>query len=97
MTLSRTDQINNSINKNQNNEIARLFPKETDKQNNDFKDERICYNYNEKRHITRKCVTLKQENSQINVIKNFQQNIQTDVEKTPLIRLIIKVFDESKN
>ena len=95
--FSRTDQADNSIDKNRNDEIARLFLKETDEQNSDFKDERICYNCGEKKHITSKCLKFKQENSQINAIKNFRQNIQTVVKRAPSIRFITEVFDESKN
>ena len=69
--FDRADQTNNSIDENQNDEIARLFLKEIDEQSNDFKDERICYNYDKKKHITSKCLKFKQENSQINVIENF--------------------------
>ena len=72
--LDQTNQINNSIDENRNNEIARLFLKETDEQSSDFKDERICYNCDEKKHIASKCLKLKQKNSQINVIENFRQN-----------------------
>ena len=95
--FDRTNQTNNSIDENRNDEIAKLFLKETDEQNNDFKDEKICYNCDEKRHITSKCLKPKQENSQINVIKNFRQSTQAVVERTSSICLIIKVFDESKN
>ena len=73
--FDRTNQTDNSIDKNRNNEIAKLFLKKTDEQSSDFKDERICYNCGEKRHITSKCLKLKQENSQINVIKNSRQSI----------------------
>ena len=75
MMLDRADQISNSIDENRNDEIARLFLKETDEQSSDFKDERICYNCGEKKHITNKCLKLKQKNSQINVIENFRQSI----------------------
>ena len=70
--------------------------KETDEQNNSFKDARICYNCDEKKHITSKCLKLKQENFQITVIENFRQNIQLDIEKALSIRFITEVFDESK-
>ena len=95
--LDRADQISNSIDENRNDEIARLFLKEINEQNNEFKDERICYNCDKKRHITSKCLKLKQKNFQINVIKNFRQNTQIVVEKAPSVHFIIKVFDESKN
>ena len=94
---NRINQINNSINENRNDEIAKLLLKRTDEQNNDFKDERIYYNCDEKKHITSKCFKLKQKNSQINIIKNFRQNIQIVVERTSSVRFIIEVFDESKN
>ena len=61
--FDRTDQTNNSIDENRNDEIAKLFLKETDEQSSDFKDERVCYNCGEKEHITSKCLKLKQENS----------------------------------
>ena len=95
--LDRADQADNSIDEDQNDEIARLFLKKIDKQNNDFKDERICYNCDEKRHITNKCFKFKQKNFQINAIENSQQNIQIVVEKTLSVHLIIEVSDESKN
>ena len=60
--LDRTDQTGNSIDEDQNNEIAKLSLKEADEQNSDFKDEKICYNCDEKKHITSKCLKFKQEN-----------------------------------
>ena len=95
--LDRTNQTDNSIDEDRNDEIARLFLKEVDEQSSDFKNERICYNCGEKRHIASKCLKFKQENSQINVIENFRQNIQIVVGRAPSVRLITKVFDESKN
>ena len=95
--LDRADQANNSIDEDQNDEIARLLLKGTDEQNSDFKDERICYNYGEKEHITSKCFKLKQENPQVNAIENFRQSIQTVVGRAPPVRLITEVFDESEN
>ena len=67
-----TNQTDNSINKNWNNKIVKLFLKEVDKQSNDFINERICYNCDEKEYITSKCLEVKQKNSQINAIKNFR-------------------------
>ena len=95
--FNRADQTGNSIDEDQNDEIARLFLKGADEQNSDFKDEKICYNCGEKRHITNKCLKFKQENSQINVIENFRQSTQTVVERASSIRLITEIFDESKN
>ena len=95
--LDWTNQTNNSIDEDRNNEIAKLFLKETDEQNNDFKDERICYNCDEKKHIINKWLKFKQKNFQINIIENSRQNIQTVVEKAPSLCFIINVFDESKN
>ena len=95
--LDRADQANNSIDEDRNDEIARLFLKRTDEQSSDFKDERICYNYGEKKHITSKCLKLKQENPQINAIENSRQNTQTVVGRAPSVRLITEVFDESEN
>ena len=95
--FDQTDQINNSIDENRNDKIARLFLKEADEQNNNFKDERICYNCDKKKHITSKCFKFKQKNSQINAIENFRQNIQVVVEKTSSVRFITEVFDELKN
>ena len=83
--LDRTNQTGNSINEDRNNEIVKLFLKETDEQNSDFKDKRICYNCDEKEHIASKCFKLKQENSQINAIENFRQNTQIVVGKTPSV------------
>ena len=68
--FDQTDQTSNSIDEDRNDEIARLFLKEADEQSNDFKNEKIYYNCGEKKHITSKCLKLKQENPQINVIKN---------------------------
>ena len=95
--FDRADQISNSIDESRNDEIAKLSLREADEQSSDFKDEKICYNCSEKRHITSKCLKFKQKNSQINVIENFRQSIQTVVERAPSIHLITKVFDESKN
>ena len=47
--FDRTDQADNSIDENQNNEIAKLFLKKIDEQSNDFKDEKVCYNCDEKK------------------------------------------------
>ena len=69
--LDRANQTDNSIDENRNDEIAKLFLKETDEQSSDFKNEKVCYNCNEKEHIISKCFKFKQENSQINVIENF--------------------------
>ena len=77
--------------------LQNYFLKETDEQNSDFKDEKVCYNCNEKKHIINKCFKLKQENSQINVIENSRQNIQIDIERALSICFITKIFDESKN
>ena len=74
----------------------KLFLKKIDEQSSDFKDEKICYNCDEKEHIISKCFKLKQENSQINVIENFRQNIIV-VERTSSIRFKTEIFDESKN
>ena len=95
--FDRTDQTDNSIDEDHNDEIAKLFLKKTDEQSSDFKNERIYYNCDKKRHIINKCLKLKQKNSQINVIENFRQNIQIVVEKASSVRLITEVFDESKN
>ena len=59
------------MNENQNDKITELLLKEIDEQNNDFKDEKVCYKYDEKRHITSKYLKFKQKNSQINIIENF--------------------------
>ena len=91
------DQADNSIGEDRNDEIVRLFLKEVDEQNSDFKNERICYNCGEKEHIASKCFKFKQKNLQVNVIENFRQNIQIVVGKAPSIRFITEVFDESKN
>ena len=95
--LDRTDQTDNSIDENRNNEIARLSLKKADEQSSDFKDERICYNCGEKRHIISKCLKLKQKNSQINIIENFRQSTQAVAERALSIHLITEIFDESKN
>ena len=95
--LNRANQTDNSINENRNDEIVKLFLKRIDEQSSDFKNERICYNCDKKRHITSKCLKFKQKNCQINVIENFRQSIQIVVEKVLSIRFITKVFDESKN
>ena len=54
--------INNSINEDQNDKIVKLFLKKIDEQNNNFKNEKICYNYGEKRHIINKYFKFKQKN-----------------------------------
>ena len=95
--LDRTDQTDNSIDEDQNDEIVRLSLKETDEQSSDIKDKKICYNCDEKEHIISKCLKLKQENFQINVIENSRQSIQIVAERAPSVRLITEVFDESKN
>ena len=97
MMLDRADQADNSIDENRNDEIAKLSLKRADEQNSDFKDEKICYNCDEKKHITSKCFKFKQENLQINVIKNFRQSTQAVVERASSVHLITEVFDESKN
>ena len=97
MMFDRTNQINNSIDEDQNDEIARLFLKKADEQSSNFKDKKVCYNCDEKKHIISKCFKFKQENSQINVIENFRQSIQVVVEKASSVRLITEIFDESKN
>ena len=70
--LDQKNQINNSINESRNDKIAKLFLKKTDEHSSDFKNERICYNCGEKKHIISKCLKFKQKNSQINVIENFR-------------------------
>ena len=95
--LDRADQTDNSIDEDRNDEIARLFLREADEQNSNFKDERICYNCDEKRHIASKCFKSKQENSQINVIENFRQSTQIVVGRAPSVRFITEIFDESEN
>ena len=97
MMFDRVNQTNNSIDEDRNNEIARLFLKRVDEQSSDFKNERIYYNYDEKEHIISKCFKFKQENFQINIIKNFRQSIQIVVERTSSVRFITEVFNESKN
>ena len=74
MMFNRANQTDNSIDEDRNDEIARLFLKEIDEQSSDFKNEKICYNCDEKKHITSKCLKLKQKNSQINVIENSRQS-----------------------
>ena len=69
--FNRADQTDNSIDEDRNNEITKLFLKGTDEQSSDFKNKKICYNCDEKKHIASKYLKLKQENSQINVIENF--------------------------
>ena len=95
--LDQTDQAGNSIDEDRNDEIVKLLLKEADEQSNDFKNEKICYNCGEKGHIASKCLKLKQKNFQINAIENSRQSIQVVVGKTPSVRFITKVFDESKN
>ena len=73
-TTNRLNQTNNLINESRNDEIARLFLKETDDQSNDFKNEKICYNCGKKKHITSKCLKFKQKNFHVNVVENFRQN-----------------------
>ena len=70
-TSNRSDQRDNSINESRNNEIVKLLLRKADEQSNDFKNEKICYNCDEKKHITSKCFNFKQKNFRINVIKIF--------------------------
>ena len=72
---NRANQADNLISKNRNDKIARLFLKEINEQSSNFKDEKIYYNCGEKKHIINKCLKLKQENSQINIIENSRQKI----------------------
>ena len=95
--LSRADQADNSIDEDRNDEITRLSLKRVDEQNSDFKNEKVCYNCDEKEHIASKCLKFKQKNSQINVIENSRQSIQAVAGRAPPVRFIIEVFDESKN
>ena len=95
--LNRINQANNSINENRNDEIVKKILKEIDEQSSNFTNKTICHNYNEKKHIINKYFKLKQESFQLNVIRNFRQSIQTNVEKALPIYFIIKTFDESKN
>ena len=67
---NRSNQTGNLINENRSDKIAKLFLKKTDKQNSNFKDERIYYNCDKKKHIINKCLKFKQKNFQINVIKD---------------------------
>ena len=60
---NRANEISNSINENQNDKITKLLSKKFDEQHNNFKDERICYNCDKKKHITKKCLKFKQRNS----------------------------------
>ena len=57
----------------------------------------MYYNCDEQKHITNKCFKFKSINFQINVVENFRQSFQTNVEKALSIHFIIEVFDESKN
>ena len=69
---NRLNQTNNSINESRKNKIAKLFLKENNQQNNDFKNEKPYYNCDEKKHITKKYFKFKEKTFQINVIKNFR-------------------------
>ena len=59
---NRTNQTDNSISENQNDKIAKLSLKGADEQSSNFKDEKICYNCDEKKYIASKCFKLKQKN-----------------------------------
>ena len=59
---NQLNQANNSINEDQSDEIARLFLKKIDEQSSDFKNEKVCYNCGEKKHITNKCFKFRQKN-----------------------------------
>ena len=38
---------------------------------NDSKNDKNCYNCEKKKHIAKNCFELKQNNSQVNVVKSF--------------------------
>ena len=67
----RTKQRNRFNNKNRRNEIIRLFLRIADETNDDLKNYRNYYNYEKKKHIAKNCLEFKQNNSQVNVIKDF--------------------------
>ena len=71
-----TKQQNQFNNKNCCNKIIHLFLRIADEMNNDLKNDRNCYNCEKKKHIAKNCLEFKQNNFQINVIRNFWQNIQ---------------------
>ena len=65
--------------------------------NNDLKNDKNCYNCEKKEHIAKNYFEFKQNNFQVNVVKDFRQNIQQNKQKALSLRIIIKVLNDSKN
>ena len=77
--------------------IIRLFLQIANEVSNDSKNNKNYYNCEKKRHILKNCFELKQNNSQINIVKNSRQNIQQDEQKTLSSRFIIEISNNLKN
>ena len=68
-------QQNQFNNKNCCSKIIRLFLQIANEMNDDSKNDKNCYNCEKKKHIAKNCFKLKQNNFQINVVKDFRQSI----------------------
>ena len=78
-------QRNQFNNENRRNEIICLFMRIANETSDDSKNNKNCYNYEKKEHIAKNCLELKQNNFQVNVVKDFSQNIQQNEQKTFLL------------
>ena len=93
----RTKQQNQFNNENRRNKIIRLFLRIANETSDDSKNDKNCYNYEKKKHIAKNCLEFKQNNSQVNVIKNFRQSTQQNEQKTFSLQTIIEISNDSKN
>ena len=74
-----------------------MFLQIANEASDDLKNDRNYYNCEKKRHIVKNCLEFKQNNFQVNVVKNFRQNTQQSEQKTLSLRTIIEVLNDSKN
>ena len=65
--------------------------------NDNSKNNKNYYNCEKKKYIAKNYFKFKQNNSQINVARNFRQNIQQNKQKTFSSRIIIEISNDSKN
>ena len=66
--MKQRDRFNNE---NRRNEIIHLFLQIANETNDDSKNNKNCYNCEKKEHIAKNCLEFKQNNFQINVVKDF--------------------------
>ena len=64
--------------------------------NNDLKNDRNCYNYEKKKYIAKNYFEFKQNNFQVNVVKDFRQSIQQNEQKTFSLQIIIEISNNLK-